>query len=78
MKKDKKAEELEILYTSNYPPRDVDIGAYKKQINEHNEKFRHSVELPKQSKSASIPLEIQIQQINDLKNRKGCYPKDHD
>ena len=78
MKKDKRDETLEMVYTTDYPPHDIDIEAYKKQIDEHNEKFKHGVELLKQSKSASTPLEIQIQQINDLKDRKGCYPKDDD
>lgn len=74
MKKDKRAETLEMIYTTDYLPHDINIEAYKKQINEHNEKFRHGIELPKQSKSASVPLEIQLNNLNNLKEKKGSYP----
>jgi len=69
------AEVLNEIYETNYPPHDINIEAYKKQIEEHNEKFRNiGVDLPKQSKSTSTPLEVQIANINNRKDRKGMYP----
>ena len=79
MKKDKREEQLEILYTTNRPPHDIDLDQYKKQIEEHDEKFRNQgVPLPKSNKSTNTPLEIQLLNMNNIKPKKGTYPKWND
>jgi hypothetical protein len=74
-RKTKDEENYSIAYETGRPPRDVDIENYKKQIESQDEKFKNiGVELPKKSKSTSVPLQIQLDSLNNLKERKGSYP----